>query len=74
MMHIYSALLFIAIHPKRFTIMCGGGGVFPEPPPVCSIHLDDTHTSFRWRGERIIEPINVYAHHTPATGEEERES
>ncbi len=40
-------------------------GVSPQPPPVCSIHLDDTtashrttapvrspHTSYRWRGER----------------------
>ncbi len=42
----------------------GGGGVSPQPPPVCSIHLDDAtghrttapvpspHTSYRWRGER----------------------
>ncbi len=40
-------------------------GVSPQPPPVCSIHLDDCngshrttapvrspHTSYRWRGER----------------------
>ncbi len=26
MMHLYSALLCIAVHPKRFTIMWGGGG------------------------------------------------
>ncbi len=26
MMHLYSALLCIAVHPKRFTIMCVGGG------------------------------------------------
>ncbi len=25
MMHLYSALLCIAVHPKRFTIMGGGG-------------------------------------------------
>ncbi len=31
-------------------------------------------TSYRWRGERVIEPISVCAHHTPATGGEERES
>ncbi len=37
MMHLYSALLCIAVHPKRFTIMWGG--VSPQPPPVCSIHL-----------------------------------
>ncbi len=33
MMHVYSALLCIAVHPKRFTIMWGGG-VSPQPPPV----------------------------------------
>ncbi len=148
MMHLYSALFCIVVHPKRFTIM-GGGGVSPQPPPVCSIHSDDAtaatgqrcqyahhtpatggeeresetikcmrsphtsyrwrgervietikcmrspHTSYRWRGERVIEPIkcmrlphtsyrwrgerdieqsSVCAHHTPATGGEERES
>ncbi len=31
MMHLYSALLCIAIHPKRFTIIWGG--VSPQPPP-----------------------------------------
>ncbi len=45
------------------------GGVSPQPPRVCSIHLNDAtyatgqrrqcspHTSYRWRGERDIEPI-----------------
>ncbi len=59
-MHLYSALLCIVVHPKCFTIMWG---VSPQPPPVCSIHLDDAtaatglplvrspHTSYRWRGE-----------------------
>ncbi len=36
------------------------------------------HTSYRWRGgesgERVIEQSSVCAHHTPATGGEERES
>ncbi len=32
------------------------------------------HTSYRWRGERVIETIKWCAHHTPATGGEERES
>ncbi len=32
------------------------------------------HTSYRWRGERVIERSSVCAHHTPATGGEERES
>ncbi len=38
MMHLYSDLLCIALHPKHFTIMWG---VSPQPPPVCSIHLDN---------------------------------
>ncbi len=32
------------------------------------------HTSYRWRGKRVIEPIKCIAHHTPATGGDERES
>ncbi len=31
------------------------------------------HNSYRWRGERVIEPIKVCARHTPATDGEERE-
>ncbi len=42
------------------------GGVSPQPPPVCSIHLDDTTAA---TGQR-----RQCAHHTPATGGEERES
>ncbi len=69
MMHLYCDLLCISVHPVRFTIMWGGGGLSssttsvqhplgwcdgshritaPEHPP---------HTSYRWRGEREIEPI-----------------
>ncbi len=59
MMHLYSVLLCIAVHPKRFTIMWG---VSSQLPPVCSIHLDDTVQR------------RQCAHHTPATGGEERES
>ncbi len=54
-MHLYSALLFIAVHPKRFTIMWGGGGggvVSPQPPPVCSIHLDDATAATGQRRQR----------------------
>ncbi len=63
MMHLYSALLCIAIHPKRFTITWGGGhsstttsvqhplgwcdGSHRTTAPVRS-----PHTSYRWRGER----------------------
>ncbi len=42
------------------------GGVSPQPPPVCSIHLDDATAA---TGQR-----RQCAHHTPATGGEERES
>ncbi len=42
-----------------------GGGVSPQPPPVCSIHLDDATAA---TGQR-----RQCAHHTPATGGEERE-
>ncbi len=62
-------LMCIAVHPKRFTIMWGGGGLSStttsvqhplgwldgchrSTAPVCS-----PHTSYRWRGERVIEPI-----------------
>ncbi len=63
MRHLYSALLCMVVHPKRFTIMWGG--VSPQPPPVCSIHLDDATAA---TGQR-----RQCAHHTPATGGEERE-
>ncbi len=61
MMHLYSA--FIVVHPKCFTIMWG---VSPQPPPVCSIHLDDATAA---RVQRC-----QCAHHTPATGGEEKET
>ncbi len=66
MMHLYSTLLCISEHPKHFTIMCLCGGFSPQPPPVCSIHLDDAAVATGQRRE--------CAHHTPATGGEERES
>ncbi len=67
MMHLYSALLCIVVHPKHFTIMWGGlsstttsvqhplgwcDGCHRTTAPVRS-----PHTSYRWRGERVIEPI-----------------
>ncbi len=64
MMHLYCALLCIVVHPKRFTIMWGGVSP-PQPPPMSSIHLDDA-TAATWQRRQ-------YAHHTPATGGEERE-
>ncbi len=67
MIYLYSALLCIVVHPKRFTIVCvGGGGVSPQPPPVYSIHLDDATAATEQRRQ--------CAHHTPATGGEEREA
>ncbi len=55
-MNLYSALLCIVKQPKSFTIM----GVSPQPPPVCSIHLDDATAV---TGQR-----RQYTHHTPSTG------
>ncbi len=68
MMHLNSALLWIVVYPKRFTIMGGGGlsstttsvqhplgwcdGCHRTTAPVCW-----PHTGYRWRGERDIEPI-----------------
>ncbi len=40
-------------------------GVSLQPPPVCSIHLDDVTAA---TGQR-----RQCAHHTPATGGEERD-
>ncbi len=67
MMHLYSALLCIVVHPKSFTIMWGGGGgASPQPPPVCRIYVDDAAAAtVQWC---------QCAHHIPATGGEERES
>ncbi len=42
------------------------GGVSPQLPPVCSIHLDDATAATGQRRQCV--------HHTPAAGEEERES
>ncbi len=67
MRHLYSVLLCIVVHPKRFTIIWGGlfstttsvqhplgwcDGSHSTTAPVRS-----PHTSYRWRGERVIEPI-----------------
>ncbi len=63
MMHLYSALVCTAVHPKHFTIM---RGVSPQPPPVYSIHLDDAMAATRQRRQ--------CTRHTAATGGAERES
>ncbi len=64
-LYLYSAFLGTqsALHRR--------GGVSPQPPPVCSIHLDDaTAVIFRqnahhtpvywWRGDRLMKPISVW--------------
>ncbi len=64
---IYIALFVYCCTPKALYNHVGGG-VSPQPPPVCSIHLDDaTAATGQWRqcthhtpatdGERVIEPI-----------------
>ncbi len=59
MTHLYSALC-IAVHPKRFTIMWGGG-------------LSSTTTSVQHLDDATADTVRRQcAHHTPATGGEER--
>ncbi len=63
MIHLYSAICAL-LYTQSALQSCGG--VSPQPPPVCSIHLDDATAA---TGQQ-----RQYAHHTPATGGEERES
>ncbi len=64
MLHLYSAFLDTqsTLHRR---------GESPQPPPVCSIHLDDAtaailhqnshHTpAYWWRGDRVMKPISVW--------------
>ncbi len=64
LLHLYSAFLGTqnALHRR---------GESPQPPPVCSIHLDDAtaaivrqndhHTpAYWWRGDRVMKPIGVW--------------
>ncbi len=64
MLHLYSAFL-----GTQSTLH--GRGESPQPPPVCSIHLDDAmaailrqnahHTpAYWWRGDRVMKPISVW--------------
>ncbi len=65
---IYIALYCVLLYTQNTLQSCGG--VSPQPPPVCIIHFDDAMaatgrltpvrsplTSYRWREERVIEPI-----------------
>ncbi len=65
MMHLYSDLLCIVVHQKRFTIMCGGRGgdlsstttSVQHPLGWCdgchrtTAPVRSPHTGYRWRGE-----------------------
>ncbi len=66
LLHLYSTFLGTqsALHGR-------GGGGSPQPPPVCSIHLDDAtaailrqntpHTpAYWWRGDRVMKPVSVW--------------
>ncbi len=85
----YIALYCVLLYTQSALQSCvwGGGGLSSTPTSVqhplgwCDgchrtmVPVRSPHTSYRWRGERVIEPIKcIYAHHTPATGGEERES
>ncbi len=56
---LYCVLLYMQSALQTF------GGVSPQPPPVCSIYLNDATAA---TGQRL-----QCSHHTPATGGEERE-
>ncbi len=44
MMHLYSTLLCIAVHTKRFTIVCvGGGGKNPQFLSIASETQEKSH-------------------------------
>ncbi len=62
MMHFYIALYCVLLYTQIAlqSCVCGGGGVSPQPTPVCSIHLDDATAA---TGQR-----RQCTHHTPATG------
>ncbi len=60
---IYIALYCVLLYTQ--SALQSYEGVSLQPPPVCSIHLDDAMAA---TGQR-----RQCAHHTPATGGEERE-
>ncbi len=62
--------IYIALF-KALKALYNTRGESPQPPPVCSIHLDDAtaaivrqnahHTpAYRWRGDRVMKPISVW--------------
>ncbi len=60
---VYIVLYCVLLYTQSALQSCGR--VSPQPPPVCSIHLDDATAA---TGQR-----RQCAHHTPATGGEERD-
>ncbi len=61
---IYIVLYRVLLYTQSALQSCGeGGGVSPQPSPVCSIHLDDVTAATGQRRQS--------AHHTPATGGED---
>ncbi len=63
--------IYIALFWVLKVLYIEGGGGSPQPPPVCSIHLDDAtaailrqnahHTPvYWWRGDRVMKPISVW--------------
>ncbi len=63
MNHLYSTFLVYCYTPQA---LYSHEVVSPQPPPVCSIHLDDATAATAQRRQ--------CAHHTQATGGEGRES
>ncbi len=59
---IYIALYCVLLYTQ--SALQSWGGVSPQPPPVCSIHLDDAMAA---TGQQ-----HQCTHHTPATGGEDR--
>ncbi len=62
-MHLYIALYCVWLYTQ--SALQSYEGVSLQPPPVCSIHLDDATAATAQRRQ--------CAHHTPATGGEERD-
>ncbi len=60
---IYIALYCVLLYTQ--SALQSNEGVSLQPPPVCSIHLDDATAA--------TAQLRQCAHHTPATGGEERE-
>ncbi len=74
MMHLYSALLCIFVHPKSFLVWSRLSSITTGVQHLfgwcdgchrTTAPVRSPHTSYRWRGERVIEPIKCM--HSPHT-------